>query len=147
MSAGQVHRVLGLPGWFAPSVMDAAAALWIPRFGLEIAQTIVDEIGPPKAVDAALGLSGRGLCLAEYETAISSKLLALDLRAFMALWNRQADAIEETEPWRRLGAPLTLWLENTTATQKLVAQDGSIIRIGQRNGEILLTRTSAIQRS
>ena len=137
---GSINRVLGLPGWFAPSVMDAATPLWIPRFGLDIAQTLVEELGPPRAVDVALGLSGRGLCLVEYETQVASQLLSLDLRAFIALWARSESAIEDTEPWRRTLAPLTLWLENTPATQKLCAADGSVIELGQRNGEIKIRR-------
>ena len=130
-----ITRLLDLPGWFAPAAIESLSTLWVPRFSLTVADGISKELGAPQRVDAALSLSGRALCLLQYQGRSQARLIAWALRDFIALWMRVPEAMEAIAPWGK--GTVYLWLENTNASEQLIdaRNDGHVLT--QRNGIIL----------
>ena len=131
----EMKRLLGLPGWFAPAAVESLSTLWIPRFSLTVAEGIVDKLGPAERIDAALSLSGRALCLLQYEGKKQTRLMAWALRDFIALWNEVPNAIRASEAWSP--SPLWLWLENTNACEQIIDAKRNAHLLSQRNGVLM----------
>lgn len=131
----KIERLLGLPGWFAPAAIESLSTLWVPRFSLTVADGISRELGAPQRVDAALSLSGRALCLLQYQGSNQARLIAWALRDFIALWTRVPEAMESIAPWGK--GTVSLWLENTNASEQLIDARNHGHVLTQRNGIIL----------
>lgn len=138
----RVERLLDLPGWFAHASIETAGTLWVPRFSVEIAGAMTDHLGAARRVDGALSLSGRALCLLQYQGMRRTRLIAWTLRDFMALWLRVPEALEQIAPWGA-DTPITLWLENTTASEHIIDARHVGHTVSQRNGRVLHARTAA----
>ena len=136
------ERLLGLPGWYAPSAVEAVSSLWFPRFEVEAAQIVAEALGAPRRIDMALGFSGRGHCLAEYEGTKLTKLMSFNMRDFMLLWYGDRDTVGGLAPWAE-SAESTMWVENTSAKVRIVDEWSNVVEIGQRNGRVLMRMVKA----
>ena len=132
---GEMRRLLGLPGWFAPAAVESLSALWIPRFSLSVAEGIAERLGPARRIDAALSLSGKALCLLQYEGERQTRLMSWALRDFIALWNKVPEALGAAGAWAP--SPLWLWLENTNACEQIIDARLHAHLLSQRNGVLM----------
>ena len=130
-----MRRLLGLPGWFAPAAVESLSTLWIPRFSLSVAEGIAERLGPAGRIDAALSLSGRALCLLQYEGERQTRLMSWALRDFIGLWNGVPEALEAAAAWAP--SPVWLWLENTNACEQVIDAKLNAHLLSQRNGVLM----------
>lgn len=139
----QIARKLGLPDWYASTVVEGCTDPVVPRIGLSDLPAMLEQWGHADSIHIALALSGQHLCIIEYPGHTHHVLSGWRTLDFIALWN---PAPHPLHAFAHIPAPgaeedftLTLWLECTAAAvaQYCDPPEDRTWRISQYNGTII----------
>ena len=87
-------RKLGLPDWYASTVVEGCTEPVVPKIGLTDLPAIRAQWGHAEVVHIALALSGQHLCIIEYPGQTQHALRGWRTLDFIALWQRTAHTLE-----------------------------------------------------